>query len=161
QPSLMSALTASIADAGAAQAAALTGDASALRPATAALRTATRAVVEAAVAALNASGASGEGQRDEAGDLIRQFGAAHATAQLEAGLVGTAPIEPGMAAPPARPASLAPRAKKTAEGSAPDAVTPPAGPSPFEVRAAERARRQLEERRTRLTAKLRAAEETL
>ena len=71
-----------------AQSAAIGGAKTSLREATAELRDAARALVDAAVRGLNESGASGEGQRDEIGELLRSLLAGDGSSQLSNGVVG-------------------------------------------------------------------------
>ena len=132
----MQRLTDAIAAASAAQASAIGGDAGALRAATNDLRVAVRTATDAAVRQLNETGASGKGQRDEIGELIRQFVSAGSTAQLAAGVVGAAPIEAGdelfanitvagrgaAHAAPATPVDENARGSKAAKASAPAPV---------------------------------------
>jgi len=123
-----------------------------------------------AVKGLAATGASGEGQRDEIVNLIREFIAASDTAMLTEGIVGSSAVDEateifpgahpsGLTTPPkvARPPAL--------KVVSPKGAVPNRGPDPAlaaqEVRAAERRQREQAERRARLQAKLAAAEEVL
>jgi hypothetical protein len=153
-----------------AQSAAIGGAATSLREATAELRAATKDVVDAAVAALDAQGASGEGQRDEIGDLLRGLlTSPSGSTQLMHGVVGFEGVElsdemfPG--APEPRSESRRAGAKKAPPAKAASKAPPgkPATPKRAEARDGERdtarvRHQQLQDERNRLAKRRREAQ---
>ena len=151
-PTLIDRLITAIGSATDAQSAAIGGKADGLREASIELRAATKAVVDGAVQGLSDGGSSGEGQRDEIVDLIREVAASGDVRALEDGVVGAAAGDAGSDQelfrgapdPPDRSDRLTRPAKAVARPVRKAAPPPPVGPGP-----ADRARKIQLERQAR------------